>query len=117
MAILSHQSHELGHLGLVIRDTEYATINGGNSWSDQPAGVNKAKKPSTLKDAITDFFKTSEAIREWQSEKATHTTFVLTRDALKQQIVGNVEDQYINVLKKNITAYATVTSLETLTHL
>ena len=46
-----------------------------------------------------------------------HTTFALTRDELKQQIVVNVEGQYINTLKKNINIYATVTLLEIPTHL
>ena len=55
MAVPSHQSHNLGHLGLVIKNTEYTSINNGTAWEDPPAAANKPKKPS-FKNSIQNIF-------------------------------------------------------------
>ena len=44
-------------------------------------------------------------------------TFILTQEALRNQIIVCVDDQYINQLHNNITEYATVTPKELLDHL
>ena len=49
--------------------------------------------------------------------KEIHTTFKLTCDALKEQIIASVDDQYINVLEANIIGYTNVTPLQLLEHL
>ena len=44
-------------------------------------------------------------------------TFILTQEALRNQIIVCVDDQYINQLHNNITEYATVTPKELLDHI
>ena len=44
-------------------------------------------------------------------------TFILTQEALRNQIIASVDDQYINHLHNDIAEYATVTPRELLDHL
>ena len=46
MAVPSHQSETLGHLGLVISDTDYKVVNNTTSWVDPT-------KPELLRTLVT----------------------------------------------------------------
>jgi len=116
-SIPSHQSHNLGHLGIAIRDTDYLKINRNIAWSDPTEAPTKPSKPTTPAGEVTDPFKAAEAIRAWTEKRDIYMRFVLTQDALRNQIIANVEDQYINHLHNDLTEYSTVTPKELLDHL
>ena len=113
----SHQSHQLGHLGLVIKTEDYKTLNNNTEWTDPTAPATKPRKPNTPAGETTDPFAAQDAIRAWHEERNTWTTFQLTQEALRNMIITNVDDQYIHKLKNELTEYATVTPLQLMTHL
>ena len=116
MAIPYHKTN-LGHLGLVLTTETYKNVNNNTAWTDPEEPSDNPTKPSTPKDKQTDPFYAQEAIRKWQRQTAIYTTFKLTQDALKNQILKNVDEEYINALEHDITKYSQVTPLELLTHL
>ena len=117
IAIPSHQSLTIGHLGLVIPDAKYAAANNNTSWADPATPALAPRKPATPTGDLTDPFKAQEAIRAWQQEDNSYNTFCLVKEALRKQIIKNVGDQYINALKDDTTLYAQVSPLTILTHL
>ena len=115
--IPSHQSHTLGHLGLVLNEDEYKQLNADTAWTDPSEPDDKPKKPKTTDGNTTDPFHAQNAIRTFQEKKDQWTTFQLTLEALRDMILYNVDDQYINNLKDETTEYATVKPLKLLQHL
>ena len=116
-SIPSHQSYELGHLGIAIREADYLKINSNIAWTDPATAPSKPSKPTTPVGEVTDPFKAAEAIRAWTEKRDIHMMFILTQEALRNQIIANVDDQYINHLHDDLTDYATVTPKELLNHL
>ena len=108
----------LGHLGLVLPEDEYKTVNRGTAWTDpQEPAEDPDENGIFTRNSQPDQYQVQHAIRKWQRQTNLYTTFQLTREALKTQIIKSVDVEYINALKHKTTRFSQVTPLELLTHL
>ena len=108
----------LGHLGLVLPTATYKAVNNNDEWEDPEEPSDNPSQPKlTTKNSQTDPFVAQEAIRRWQRTTNRYATFILTQEALKNQILKSVDEQYINALEHEITKYSQVTPRALLEHL
>ena len=115
--IIPYPKTLLGHLGLVLPPDTYKSVNNGTEWSDPEEPDEEPEEPDTPRNGQTDPYQAQNAIRKWQRATNVYTTFLLTREALKHQILQNVDVEYVNDLKHKITKFSQVTPLEIMTHL
>jgi hypothetical protein len=135
---------DLGHLALVIKESDFTTANNGTAFVPPPNPGNTPAMPTfatrratttrtttrgtTTTTAATqetpsqtsqaeDNFKTAEAIRLFQHRQTEYIKFRTTRTALKNCIINSVDDRYIVSLKNTITGYANVTPNDIMKHL
>ena len=138
MSIPSTQS-ELGHLALVISDTDYTIANEGTPWKDPTNPGNSPTNPvpttaltstgvatrSTSEastepnnQAITMLpFTAAEAIRAFNEEQQEHRRFLHARTALRNLILNAIDDKYICKLRHSRTHYALVPPYRLIEHI
>ena len=88
---------KLGHLGLVLPTATFKAINNNNEWQDPEEPPEDPEPPKS-----TGTFPAHESLRKWQNATTRYTTFILTQEALKTQILKSVDVQYINALEHTI---------------
>ena len=124
MAVPSYTT-DLGHLALVITDTDFRAANEDETFVPPINPGTQPTPPSTTgatrdatEAAVTIFpFTAAETIRNFNQQQQEYIKYRTTRTALKKQILNSVDDKYVSKLKHPRTKYATVAPLELLTHL
>ena len=69
--IPSHQSHTLGHLGLVLNEDEYKQLNANTAWTDPSEPDDKPKKPKTSDGNTTDPFHAQMRYEHFKKRKTS----------------------------------------------
>jgi hypothetical protein len=106
----------LGHLGLIISDTSYATIApttaaGPTLWtSPQAPGWAPANTDGTA-DQI------SAARHIWEENFQTYRMCTSVQQALKKQIISVFEPMYLYILNDTAVGYANISARDMLDHL
>ena len=109
---------KLGHLGLVLSETEYKKVNNNTKWTDPTdPGDDPDDFGIITRNSTPAPLEIKAAIRKWNRETHTYTTFQLTQEALKTQILKNVDVEYINALEHRVTKFSQVAPLNILEHL
>jgi ribosomal protein S17E len=100
----------LGLLYLTITPAEYNALSATEFLPPKNPGASP-----TVPYAATDS-QVAILIREHKIETQLFKEYMATNKALKQQVIAAVDSMYLKTLRNRITGFATVTTLEMLTH-
>ena len=100
-----------GHLGLVLNPTVYLVVTGANFVSPANPGVTATIPTGSTTAQI------GVLTRQFNSDYKIYTECGRTEQALKQLLLGAVDDIYVSSLRNQYTGYTAVTTLAILTHL
>ena len=101
----------LGHLALTMNSTAYLQ----KATTAFPVPTNPGSGPTMARTATDAVIK--QAHFEYKTKKAEYDIYNATDRALKTQLIKAVPDMFFNILKDDDIGYASVTTLEILTHL
>ena len=100
-----------GHLGLILLPALYVIITGHNFNQPANPGTTPTIPPGSTNAQI------SAITRQFNTEFKEYTEYYRTDQALKQLLLGAVEEMYVSSLRNQYTGYTAVTTMQILTHL
>lgn len=100
-----------GHLSLTISATDYLSIANEPFLAPVHPGLNPIHAANATAPQIT------EANRQYAALLAEHKVYVTTEQALKRQLLAAVDRLYVNELQHETLGFASVSTLQLLTHL
>ncbi len=112
LSIPSATYPDLGWIGQVIPNQDFANINNGNIFV---APANPGIAPTQPAGATGP--QIAEIVRQHELAANEFTVFNHTRTQLRNMIINNIEDKYICALANDVTSYNQVSPLTILTHL
>ena len=104
---------KLGLIGLVISPTAFATLSSTNT----PFAIPKPPPdiPNVTDNATQ--FQIAQANLEHKTQQKTWHECIITDAAIKQQLIGAIEETYLRPLRDSTTGFATITSWDIIHHL
>ena len=116
MAIPS-PTNKLGHLGLVIGTEEYKNASPDGAEHITPTKPSDKPEEPTRQSGPSSVFNAQEALREWTAQVHTYNVHNAVENALRNQILNSVDEEFISDLEHPTTKFLCVTPLAILTHL
>ena len=100
-----------GHLGLVILPALYVVVTGNNFVLPANPGATPTILPAATNAQI------GAITRQFNADNKVYSEYNRTDQALKQLLLGAVDDMYVSSLRNQYTGYTSVSTMNIITHL
>ena len=112
----------LGHLAIIVEQSDFKTLNGGQSIVEPnnpgpTATITGLTRTSTDAERAMMPYTAAECLRQYNYRKEEYNKFQATKNVARNMIVNAVEDKYICHLKHERTFYQNVQPVELMRHL